>query len=87
MKYHITITDNETGEVVKEVNADAIVASIHVKETTDILEATHCNGLAFAETTAGLMGALKEIKKAHPSIYKLAKKLNKTGKKEITENE
>ena len=87
MRYNIVITDNETGEVLKEANADAIVASIHAKEATDVLEVTHCNGRAFAEMTAGLMGALKEIKKAHPLIYRLAKKFNKTGKKEITANE
>ena len=87
MKYNIVITDNETGEVLKDANADAIVAVIHTKESTDVLSAACCDGLAFAETTAGLMDTLEEFKNDYPEIYKRAKKVRKITKKENTENE
>ena len=88
MKFHIVITDNETGEVLKDVNANAILASVHTEEVTDMLEATHCNGLAFAETVAGLMDLLEDIKKEHPIVCKSAKKyrkITKTKENEINE--
>jgi hypothetical protein len=77
MKFHIVITNNETGEVIKDTNADAIIASIHTEETTDVLDVACCNGFALVATIAGLMEALENNKKDHPKIYKYAKKCKK----------
>ena len=77
MKFHIVITNNETGEVRVDTTADAIITSIHTEETTDRLSAASCNFCAFAETVAGLMNELEDIKKEHPEVYKEAKKYRK----------
>ncbi len=88
MKYHVVITNNETGEVLSDTKANAILASIHTEETTDVLSVAHCNGFALAETVAGLMNALEDVKKEHPKLYKQAKKYRKFQKtKENDDNE
>lgn len=77
MKFHIVITNNETGEVIKDKNADAIIASIHTEESIDVLSVACCNGFALVETIAGLMHVLEDNKKDYPEIYKRAEKYKK----------
>ena len=49
MRYHLTITDNVTGEVVHEKNVGAIIAAVHSNEGTgNILIASGINPLDLA---------------------------------------
>ena len=82
MKFHVLITDNKTGEVIRDMDTDAIMASIHSEEYTAELNLTNCSSSAYAETTGVLLKILKDIKNENPAVYRLAKTLYKKIKKE-----
>ena len=82
MKYHIVITDNETGGVELDTNADAIYASVHEKEFTRGVIMSKCSTQALIETVKGLMEILDHTKKKDLEIYRFARILKKTTKKE-----
>lgn len=53
MPYHLTITDNETGETVRDLDFDALIGAVHLskKESGGIFLA-NCSIMAQAETIA-----------------------------------
>lgn len=59
-KFHITITDNETNEVLTDKNTDAIIGAIHTEGDTGIIILTECNGCSLMGTAAGAMKAARE---------------------------
>lgn len=79
MKFHITITitDNETGESVLDLNTDAILASVDEGGEdggTHCISVSKCDDVTRTATIAGLICVTKKVKKKHPNLYKLAKK-------------
>lgn len=82
MKFHVVITDNETGTVLSEKDADAIVASIHSEETTTQTVLTSCSSDALTMTMAVLLKLVKLLKKENPEEYRIAKKHYKKLEKE-----
>lgn len=77
MKFHVLITDNKTGEVIRDMDTDAIMASIHSEEYTAELNLANCSSSAYAETAGVLLKILKDIKNENPAVYRLAKTLYK----------
>lgn len=73
MRYHLTITDNETGKVVHEKDVGAIIAAVHSnKGTGNILIASGINSLdlaavveaAYFSAEAGIRKLPKELAEA-----------------------
>lgn len=67
--YHITITDNATGEVLQELDFDALLGAAHVEEgLAATLIVTECDAIALAETTSTLNRVFTKTYKDHPEI-------------------
>ena len=62
MKYTITIKDNETGAIVKQIDCDAIIAGCHVAENeTASIGVTNCSSEAVVMATAAAHRAIDEV--------------------------
>lgn len=62
MKYTVTIKDNETGEIVHEVECNAIIAGVSYNENESAsIGITHCKG---KELLGACVSARKSINKA-----------------------
>lgn len=61
-KFHITITENETGTTKLDIDTDAIIAGIDENEGTRVVHATHCPVTAHAAAIAGVLEAIKEAR-------------------------
>lgn len=85
MKFHITITDNETGEILHDADSDAILASIYTEETTATVGLVNCNLISLSIALTGLMKLESEIKESEPLAYLLAKDMSDKGMVETTE--
>ena len=59
MKYNIFIKDNETGEIIVNTEANAIVAGISNEERFHSLCATSCNGRDLIGTLDAAKNAIK----------------------------
>ena len=58
-KFHITIKDIKTGEILHDTDTDAIIAAVHEEGETAGIVLTACDGKALLET----LGALKKVRK------------------------
>lgn len=77
MKYHVKITDNETGEVLRDMDTDAIAASIDAEDFVAELFLTRCDSDTLTHTVAVLQLILDKAKKRHPQEYRRARKVFK----------
>lgn len=58
MKFNLTIKNNKTGEILKNIDCDAIIAGVHIK-------GSECGTLVMSETnTLGLFGAFDAAERA-----------------------
>lgn len=87
MKYHVTITDNETGEVIRDMDTNAIAASIDSEDFVAEIFHTRCTSDELVGVVAVLQLILSKIKKRYPQEYRQAHKTYKSLKKENNENE
>jgi len=72
-KFHITLTDNETGETLIDSDTSAIIGAFDLGEgNTGSLYALACNGLIKVCTIAGAMATLERVRKDDPFGYILA---------------
>lgn len=58
MKYHIIITDIETGETIREFNTNAIIAGVHEEEHFASIVLTDCDAIT-------LLNTIQATKKRH----------------------
>ena len=91
-KFHITITDNETGEVEVDTDAAAIIGAYDAgTRGTASISYTECNGIVLSCTLAGVMHLLAGYEEREPIEYRLAEMLLKKSKsrnrKRITKKE
>ena len=86
MKYHITITDNETGEVLRDLDSNAIAASIDAEDFTVEVFFARCNSDTWVSTVAVLMSILEKAKKRDPQEYRRARKVFKKLRKQKENN-
>ena len=87
MKYHVTITDNETGEVLRDMDSNAIAASINSEDFVAEIFRTRCTADDLVNVVAVLLLLFDDSKKRHPQEYRRARKTYKSFKKENNENE
>ena len=89
MRFHVTITDNETGEVLHDADACAILAGINGGRTTASIHMTACGPLPLAETLSAAEDVVQEVRSRHPEIGALSgvfRLMDKNPKTEETEN-
>lgn len=85
---HIKITDNETGKVMMDIDADCIIGSVHTGEgKVQSVGCVHCNKIAFAETLVSLDNVAQVMNEKEPTVSLLKHLLQKSSamKKEIEE--
>lgn len=73
MKFHITITDNETGETLKDSDACCIIGAFNQGEYTAGMAITCCTAPDLAITINGAEDAINHIKSEHPELELLLK--------------
>jgi len=81
MSFHIAIKDNETGEMLCDVDTNAILASIDQDDGTMSSVHTNCDGRTLTATLCGLLNIAQKLKAEHPRLYKMAKKITKKATK------
>lgn len=67
-KFHITIKNNETGEIIHNVDTDAIIGAVHEEGKTAAIGLTACNGATLLETASATKKVLKEITSKSPML-------------------
>lgn len=83
-KWHITITENETGNTTLDIDTNVIVAGIEENEGTRVLHMVHDSVINHA---AALLGLKDEIKTAAEKNPLIALILGRYGKAETEETE
>ena len=68
MKYHITITNNETGEIVHDYDTSAVIGGISLKEGVAAIGLTACPSLVTALTIDGAQIAINKIRDDNPKV-------------------
>ena len=72
-QFHVTIKNNETGEIIKDIDSDAIIGSIASEDGTAAVVMTHCgtkqmiNSILTAKKAANI--ALKYIEADVPKGF------------------
>ena len=87
MKFHITITDNETGDVMQDTDACAIIGGFNNGVTTCTFAATNCGPFDIARTLASAEEAVDGIYELHPELKALATFLKISRAQEESKNE
>ena len=78
-KFHITITNNETGETLHDADACAIIAGINDGIKAGAILMTACGPFEFAEALAGADKAVKRVRTNHPEVAAMSMLLALTG--------
>ncbi len=69
MPFHLTITDNRTGETVRDLDFDALIGSAHISNDEAAgLFVTSCNTLAVAATVAAAESTLHHVEQKDPML-------------------
>lgn len=71
-RYHITITDNETGKIEHDADACVIICACKEGDGVANLVAVDAGALSFAEVFADMLRTMKNITKSHPEIPLIA---------------
>ncbi|MBP3590191.1 MAG: hypothetical protein J6J61_06405 [Muribaculaceae bacterium] len=90
MKFHITITNNETGETLHDADTCAIIAGVNEGEESGCIVMVDCGPIALAETLEAAKTAAKTAVHTatdkHPEIKALAELLRLLDKREQAES-
>lgn len=72
MPFHLIVTDNETGETVRELDFEALIGTAHIaEEEAGGLWITRCNSFALVETVLAGEHLIDRVKKEHPEVAML----------------
>lgn len=78
-KFHITITDNETGETLKEADACAIIGACNEDEHTASIVLSKCGTMDLLHTLRGASKAIDRCLEDEPllrALYEVANKMD-----------
>lgn len=75
-EFHITITNNTTGETLHDTDVCAIVGAFNEGERTAVVCLTACNAFDIAATINGANKAIQHICADHPELELFAKLLD-----------
>ena len=85
--FHLTITDNMTGEVLQDLDFDALLGAVHIEEDLSAtLKVTDCDAIALAKTTSSLRSVLIKIYKDYPEILFMETYIHTQGVDDTEEN-
>lgn len=70
-KFHITITDNETGETLKEADACAIIGACDEGEHTACIVLSKCGPMDLLNTLRGASNAIDRCLEDEPILHAL----------------
>lgn len=73
MPYHLTITDNETGEVMLDTDSYAIIGSVGVENGASSVGFTNCDIYELAVAVQAAEGAVAEVKRGEPKLRMLVR--------------
>lgn len=76
-KFHITITDNETGETLKEADACAIIGACNEDKHTASIVLSQCSTLDLLSTLRGVSAAIDTCLEDEPILRALYEAVNK----------
>lgn len=74
-KWHVVITDNETGEVVEDAQSNAIIGAVEKNESVACIGFTNCNGKDLLRTLISAKKAIKNISDKMPKEIMLLAEL------------
>ena len=73
LKYHITLTNNETGEVFMDHDTSAIIGAAQGPGAdAQGICAINCSGFELFQTLSMAIGALEEVRTLNPPLYEVA---------------
>lgn len=67
-KFHIVITDNETGETKCEYDTNAIVAGVDTEGSVHGINCTHCKPTTLASVLDCVVRVIRENLQSHPEL-------------------
>lgn len=71
MKFHITITNNETNEIMADHDTDAIIGAFRRDDGVQSVAAVCCNPLELATTVETVRNVLGEVEESNPELKQL----------------
>ena len=74
-KWHVVITDNETGEVVEDAQSNAIIGAVEKNESVACIGVANCNGKDLLRTLISAKKAIKNISDKMPKEIMLLAEL------------
>lgn len=87
MRFHVTITDNETGKTIHDIDACAIIAGIEETKGSVSFVLTNCGGDEMAKAIMSAEKAAKSVLEKHPELEARVMLYKIIGKHEQVENE
>lgn len=76
MKYTLTIKDNETGEIMHNLECNAIIGAANDGNEIHCFADTECNLINLLQTCAGAITAIESCTSNAPEVIKQASKCN-----------
>lgn len=81
-KFHITITNNDTGAYILDTDSDAIIGAVEEDDGVHAIASTSCNIKKYAQTIVAAQAVvnelLKEDKNIKPIVRMMTLLLNKS---------
>ena len=78
LKYHITLTNNETGEVLMDHDTSAIIGAVQGPgDDAQGICAISCSSLELFKTINMTIDALKDVETMSPALYGMAEAFSK----------
>lgn len=71
MKFHITITNNETNEIIADHDTDAIIGAFRRDDGVQGVAAVCCNPLELVTTVETVRNVLGEVEESNPELKQL----------------
>lgn len=76
-KFHITIKNNETGEIMHDIDTKAIIGAFDSQDKTECIAVTECDPMTLASTVNGVKSVLEKILDDRPEVNALAELIGK----------
>lgn len=76
-RFHITIKDNETGEIMHDSDTTAIIGAFDSQDKTECIAAIECNPMTLASTVNGVKSVLEVIIDKYPEAKALSELIGK----------
>ncbi len=83
MKFNLTIKDNETGEILRNIDTNAILAGVCDNGQPQAILLADCEGKELATATVAVERALTKVWGENPEVQGLAMLMNVVDEEEI----